>query len=346
MMKTQLIATKGPRLWQGIPGIERSPSGRLWCTFFSGGPREPDPANRILLTTSPDGRHWADPAPIVDPPGPTRAYDPALWLDPDDRLWLFYNLANLSEHAYSLWALRTDDPDPASPAWSAPIRIAIDAPFCFRLNKPTVLTSGAWVLPVTWAQVPEGWFAHDEQLQGVAISHDKGETWSLHGAVKAPPWALENMIIQLRDGALWMLIRTGSGVLWQAHSNDDGLTWSEPSPTGIVNPGTRFFIRRLACGRLLLINTPNPHERRSLYAYLSQAGNDYRFARRILLDARDSVSYPDAVEGPPGILHAVHDRDRQGVGEIILDVFSVEEILQQPDLGRDAIEVIPAKESL
>jgi len=339
-MQTHLVSSKSSRLWQGIPSIERSPSGRLWCTFFSGGPREPDPANRILLTSSPDGRQWTDPVPIVDPPGSTRAYDPALWRDPDDRLWLFYNLASLEEQTYSLWALRADDADPASPAWSAPIRITIDAPFCFRLNKPTVLTSGAWVLPVTWArQVPEGWFDHDEQLQGVAISHDKGETWSLHGAIKAPPWALENMIVQLGDGTLWMLIRTGAGVLWQAHSSDDGLTWSEPSPTGIVNPGSRFFIRRLACGRLLLINTPHPQERRGLYAYLSEADNDYRFTRRLLLDARDSVSYPDAVEGPPGILHAVHDRDRQGAGEIILNVFGVEEILRQPDLGRDAIEV-------
>ena len=44
------------------------------------------------------------------------------------------------------------------------------------------------------------------------ISTDQGKTWKLHGAITAPPWALENMVVELRDGRLWTLIRTGSGV--------------------------------------------------------------------------------------------------------------------------------------
>ncbi|MCJ7737990.1 MAG: hypothetical protein MUQ10_11890, partial [Anaerolineae bacterium] len=46
---------KGTRQWQGIPGIECAANGRLWCTFRSGGSKEPDPDNLILLTTSGDG---------------------------------------------------------------------------------------------------------------------------------------------------------------------------------------------------------------------------------------------------------------------------------------------------
>ena len=124
-----------------------------------------------------------------------------------------------------------------------------------------------------------------------------------------------------------MLIRTGSGVLWQSISTDRGRTWSAGSPTNIVNPGVRFFIRRLASGRLLLINTPDPQQRRGLRAYLGDPQDDERFGGGLELDARDRVSYPDAVQGPDGLIYAVHDYDRGGAGEILLDVFSEAEVL-------------------
>jgi hypothetical protein len=45
------------------------------------------------------------------------------------------------------------------------------------------------------------------------------------------------------------------------------------------------------------------------------------------LDARDRVSYPDAVQAPDGTIYAVHDHDRGGAGEIVLSIFSEEETL-------------------
>ena len=327
-MRTEIVSTKQNRQWQGIPAIERAPNGRLWCAFFSGGPKEPDPANRVLLTTSDDdGATWSRPDPIVDPPGMARAFDPALWHDPDGRLWLFYNLASLETGTFEPWATTTVESDMENARWDAPRRIDIDAPFTFRLNKPTVLTSGEWLLPVTWARTkPDGWFAGDSQIQGVAVSDDAGLTWSLHGGVEAPHWALENMIVERTDGRLWMLMRTGAGVLWQSFSDDRGLTWGPGAPTDIVNPGVRFFIRRLQSGRLLLINTPNPKRRQGLYAYVSAPDNDEVFGPGLLLDERDNVSYPDAVEAPGGAVYAVHDCERHGVAEIVLDVFPVADV--------------------
>ena len=331
-MRTHTVATKGDRLWQGIPAIERAANGRLWCSFFSGGPKEPDPQNHLLLTTSADdGATWSSPAIIVDPPGSTRAYDPALWHDPSGRLWLFYNHADLNTKDFSVWAITTDDSTAAAPRWSKPRRIALGVPFAFRLNKPTVLSSGQWLLPITWArEAPERWFAEGEQLQGVAISADRGSTWTLCGGVDAPRWALENMIVELVDRRLWMLIRTGSGVVWQSFSVDRGRTWSASSPTDIVNPGTRFFVQRLASGRLLLINTPDPKRRTGLLACLSAPHDETRFGAGLQLDPRDKVSYPDAVQSPKGPIYAVHDHDRQGTGEIVLNVFSEDETLADP----------------
>lgn len=330
-MRKQVIATKANRQWQGIPAIERASNGLLWCAFFSGGSKEPKPENFILLTTSTDdGASWSDPASVVAPDGMTRAYDPALWHDPDGNLWLFYNEANLQTKTFSVCAIKTTDSSDPSPVWSKPKRLNVGVPFAFRLNKPTVLTTGEWLLPVTWSRTnPEDWFAGPQQRQGVAISTDHGATWTLHGEVEAPHWALENMIVERTDETLWMLIRTGSGVLWECFSSDRGKTWSPGAPTNIVNPGSRFFIARLASGRLLLINTPDPKKRKGLFAYLSETDDGTGFGVGLDLDARDAVSYPDAVQSADGTVYAVHDRDRYGPGEILLSVFSEGEILAE-----------------
>jgi predicted neuraminidase len=311
------------RAWRGIPGIERAANGRLWATFYTGGPKEPDVDNVIVLRSSADeGVVWREPQVIVAPEGATRAYDPCLWHDPAGRLWLFYNQANAEAGDFELWAMTTRDAGSVQPVWDEPRRIELGVPFAFRMNKPCVLDDGTWLLPVTWARAaPPGWFPGEGQLQGVAISTDAGASWALHGAVEAPHWALENMMVQLRDGRVWMLIRAGGGVLWQSFSDDGGRTWSAGTPTEIVNPGTRFFIGRLASGRLLLINTPHPTERTGLVAMLSDPEDEMRFSGGLQLDPREKVSYPDAVQGPDGRIFSVHDRDRYGAGEVLLRVF-------------------------
>jgi len=329
-MQQTIISTKGPRLWQGIPTIERAASGRLWCAFFSGGPTEPDPANTILLTTSVDGgTSWSAPQAVVEPFEGWRAYDPCLWHDPQGRLWLFYNRAAEGKGGY-VEALICEDATPDRLSWSEPLRVGLGLPFSFRLNKPTVIANGDWLLPVTYMKTaPEHWFGTDDQLQGVAISSDRGQSWRLHGELLAPPWALENMILERRDGRLWMLIRTSTGVLWQSFSADGGFTWALPGATTIANPGSRFFIRRLQSGRVLFINTPNPHARNTLVAFYTDGSDDAPFIPGLMLDPRDQVSYPDAVQAPDGTIYAVHDCGRQAEGEIVLNVFSEDELLAQ-----------------
>jgi len=105
------------------------------------------------------------------------------------------------------------------------------------------------------------------------------------------------------------------------------VTWSAGSPTAIVNPGSRFFVRRLMSGRLLLINSPEPDARRGLIASLSDPADEMTFVGRLTLDDREPVSYPDAVQGSDGRVFAVHDWDRRGAGEIRLSVFSEDEIV-------------------
>ena len=322
------------RTWQGIPGLEVTPKGRLYVSWFSGGTKEPAPENTVYLAYSEDrGRTFTDPTPMAGPRGGARAFDPTLWRDPRGRLWYIFNRGNKDRAEHGVYARVCEKPDASTPVWSSEFRVGYDeAPLSFRMNKPTVLASGEWIMPVTHAAEPiYDWFAGSGQLQGVGISTDKGKTWKLHGALRAPFWALENMIVELRDKRLWMLIRSGGGTLWESYSSDRGRTWTEAAATKIASPGSRFFIRRLKSGNLLLVNHYRFTGRSHLTARLSM-DDGKTWNDGLLLDERTGVSYPDGVEDASGLIRIVYDRDRGGAGEILMASFREKDVVE----GRDA----------
>ena len=317
------------RRWQGIPGIERAANGRLWVTWFSGGPKEPHEDNYVLLVTSgDDGKSWSEPKIVVDPPGKPRAYDPMLWHDPEGRLWFFWTQNAGPPGPYAIYC---ENSTKENPSWS-PVRriyplneasrVSEDSPpdhGDIVLNKPIVLKSGAWVLPVRKT--------HPTPRMAVAISTDKGESWQLYGDVEAPgPSQGEPMVVEKRDGSLWMLIRAAGGRIWESTSSDGGKSWSEGRATSIVTPRVRFHLRRLASGRLLLINTHHANTRVTLQASLSE-DDGLTWSRPFMLDERMWVSYPDTIQASDGTIYAVHDRERHEAKEILLSVFSEADVL-------------------
>lgn len=317
------------RTWQGIPGIERTAKGRLFVSWFTGGPKEPSPYNTVLLSYSDDaGNTFTPPKAMALPTSDsTRCFDPTLWIDPKGRLWYIYNRGNKDIPKHDVWARICTKPDAQKPLFGPEFRVGYDAPYAFRMNKPTVLSTGEWIMPVTHAAEPiHEWFGGPKQLQGVGISTDKGKTWKLHGALKAPEWALECMVTELKDGRLWMLIRTGGGVLWQSFSSNHGVTWSESTASTIKSPGSRFFIRRLASGNLLLVNHFKFTGRSHLTAQIS-TDDGATWNDGLLLDERSVVSYPDGVEDKNGLIWITYDRNRGGDGEILLAKFKEEDVI-------------------
>jgi predicted neuraminidase len=177
-------------------------------------------------------------------------------------------------------------------------------------------------MPVTWARDgAKEWFAGASQVHGCAMSRDEGATWSLHGEVHTPPWGLENMFIERKDGVVVMYMRCDAGTIWRSMSTDRGRTWSQGSPTTIINPGTQFFVCKLASRRWLLINSPDPTARTGIVAMLSE-DEGKTWGPPLMLDERTDVSYPDACQAADGTIYAVHDRERHGAMEILLSVFN------------------------
>ncbi|WP_158633724.1 exo-alpha-sialidase [Tautonia sociabilis] len=313
------------RRFQGIPSLARSPGGRLWATWYGGPTPGEDQNNYVILATSgDDGRSWSGERVVIDPDGdgPVRAFDPQLWLDPDGRLWAFW--AQTIGHSASVggvWAIVTDDPDAEHPSWSPPRRLTDGV----MMGKPTVLSSGEWCLPAsTWRET--------DHSARIVVSTDAGETWQVRGGCNVPREDRafdEHLIVERRDGSLWMLARTRYGI-GESSSTDRGRSWTELAPTSIAHPSARFFLRRLASGNLLLVkHGPLDQQtgRSHLTAYLSD--DDGRsWSGGLLLDDRTGVSYPDGVQADDGSILIIYDYSRVRDREILMARFTEDDILQ------------------
>ncbi len=323
-----MLIASPERTWQGIPCLERTPKGRLFVSWFSGGDDEPVAENEVYLCQSDDqGKTFSQPVIMAAPKDKLRAFDPSLWIDPTGRLWYIFNRGDKAIAKHGIYARICKNPDADSVQWSDEFQINLDAPFVFRLNKLTVLSTGEWIMPVTYtAEALYDWFGGDKQLQGVGISTDEGKSWKLYGALKAPNWALECMVVELKDTRLWMLMRSGNGFLWESHSSDKGKTWSTAKQSKIASPGARFFIRRLSSGKLLLVNHYQYEGRSHLTAQVS-SDDGISWNEGLLLDKRSNVSYPDGVQDSNGLIWIVYDRERYDAGDILIAKFKEEDVM-------------------
>jgi len=322
------------RMFQGIPGIERAANGRLWATWYGGGVTE-DKDNYVLLYTSgDDGKSWQQ-VMVLDPDGagPVRPFDPCLWLDPDGKLWLFWGQETTLQKgrdfgSFVTFAISTEDSGNANAKWSAPRQISRGV----MMNKPIVTKDGRWLLPLA------SWYTDGSAR--VVVSGDHGATFSDLGAANIPDKksrsAEEHMIVERKDGSLWMLVRgkfppnvkdfTGLG---ESVSTDGGKTWTDVKASAIPHPVSRFFLRRLKSGNLLLVRHDPPNggkDRSHLTAFLS--GDDgATWKGGLMLDERYGVSYPDGVQAPDGSIDVIYDYQRWQDKEILMARFTEEDVL-------------------
>ena len=318
----RVVLSPGPeyrppsRKFQGIPSLARAPKGRLWVVWYASRSGGEDRNNYVVAATSgDDGATWTDPVLAIDPDGkgPVRAFDPQLWLDPDGGFWLFWAQAVDHDGAVAgVWEMRTDDADAAEPRWSEPRRLADG----IMMGKPLALSSGEWALPASrWGT---------EASAQVVVSADRGKTWAVKGACRIPPEIRaidEHMLVERKDGGLWLLARANGGFAAESVSGDGGRTWPDARPSRIAHPAARFFIRRLSSGRLLLVKHHGTQGRNKLTALLSSDDGE-TWSGGLVLDPRGTISYPDGVEAPDGRIFIIYDRNRSSDREILMAVFT------------------------
>lgn len=312
--------------FQGIPGLERSANGRLWATWYSGGDSE-GPENYVVLATSGDnGNSWSDVIMAIDPLDNIRAFDPCLWTDPQDRLWFFWAQADTRTTNPGVWAIVTEDPNSAMPTWSEPTRLCDG----IMMNKPTVLDNGNWLLPTAiW---------NTEGSSRVVQSTDNGNTFNLIGQANVPASirsADEPMIVE-RDNDLLMYVRTDLGI-GQSTSVDNGYTWTDVVPTNLTDTVSRFFLRELDSGNLLLVTNspPSGTGRSHLTAYLSQ-NQGTTWQGGLLIDERLGVSYPDGVQDENGTIYLSYDYNRTTDRQILMSTFTEADVLAGTAVSEEA----------
>lgn len=316
------------RAFQGIPGIEGGPGGRLWVTWYGGGTGE-GVENAVFLATRESPQTSWETVLVVDTPGDVRCFDPCLWRDPRGHLWLFWAQAVPHGSEPFVWAVVAECPESRDAKWSEPLEICPGV----MMNKPVILSSGETLLPVSnWKRSRYGNPPEAVTAEVYRLDVPSRRAVLLGGAASGPEDKCfdEHMLIERRDGGLWMLVRTRYGI-GESFSRDRGKTWSPIGPSGIAHTNSRFFIRRLQSGNLLLVKHGGVAEavgRRNLQALLSR--DDGRsWIGGLLLDERAHASYPDGFQDESGRIHVTYDYSRLREGEILLAVFCEEEIEQK-----------------
>jgi hypothetical protein len=317
------------------PGIAASSGGRLWVTFKSGDIGEDEDNCTIVITSGDRGKTWSKPILAIDIDGPVRTNDPGIWTDPNGNVTLMFGqVYGFWDGRGGFWTMTAANGDLENTEWSKPVRLGDG----YLKNKPFVTMTGDWLYPIEHMG-PKGWrgryaagqpmeakFIHPRPELNHAnffVSRDQGKTISYLSQALIPEdqrtWQ-EHMIVEKKDGRLWMLGRIKDGI-GESSSTDQGKTWTNVAPAkGISGSSSRIFFQRLRSGNILLIKNGNeinekPPLRTHLTAYLSE-DDGVTWPHKLLLDER-RTSYPDAAEDKDGHINIVHDYGRYTEKEVI-----------------------------
>lgn len=311
--------------------IAKTSGGRLWCGFSSGGISEGHFNYGVVVVSDDDGHSWSAPRIVFDTDGigPIRSDHVVTWVTPQGELWIMWNQypEGLRGPNSSLWVISSSNPDDQSPAWTDPRKLADEQNL---LNKPSVLADGTWIFPTgTWER---------HKPSRPLISIDQGKSFFPGGAFTAdePNCYDEYMIVERSNGQLVAFNRHARSFL-ECISDDKGRTWSRQKPNGIIHTNARFVFTKLCSGNWLLVKHGTLQEvscyksnyestigRTHLTAYLSR-DEGRTWIGGLELDKRP-ISYPDGFQAEDGRIYITYERNRFENPEIILAIFTEEDI--------------------
>lgn len=162
--------------------------------------------------------------------------------------------------------------------WDEPKRIwtgrAGDLLSVVQLRSGRILLPICYMTQRSWGHRGDGFqaFTYMGQFDTSAIySDDGGRTWQQSPDVLTVPvpdlftlGGVEPVVLELKDGRVWMLIRTQLGRFYESFSSDGGTHWSYPHPSAIISSESPAALVRLLDGRILMIWN---EDQRYPYAY-------------------------------------------------------------------------------
>ena len=169
-----------------------------------------------------------------------------------------------AEKRLDIWHAKSED---GRRHWRAPKRIWQG--YTGALNSVIQMACGRILLPFSclagrsWGDRGDGLdaFTYTGGFDSTLVySDDAGDNWGESPCrlkVQTPNitgayGACEPVVLELRDGRVWMLMRTQKGRFYESFSAD-GISWQQPRPTQIISSDSPAGLTRLPDGRIVLL---------------------------------------------------------------------------------------------
>ncbi|MDP4132926.1 MAG: sialidase family protein [Bacillota bacterium] len=285
------------------PVIAKMSNGTLVCIFLTGGPTEPHNKNIIFYKKSYDGGlTWGDSQVLFSHPYRgvwgteifTDGKYPMMVVSMYNALCPFKELQTFISYTYDNGETWTE-PSHADPSINTT-----------SIRKGIVLSNGDFLFPVYWTiarnkfvwneegYYKDGWWDGTAHECGVAISSDKGESYTRFGRIKGETSLWEPACVEMENGHVVMYVRHDkSGYLGISESFDYGRSWSKYRLSDIPNSGAKITVLKVN-DKIVLLGNFCADARTHLQMWIS---DDYGITwnKKIAVDDEDKFfTYPHA----------------------------------------------------
>jgi hypothetical protein len=251
----------------------------LYCCWSNGLTGEDEPTQRILLSSSRDGRSWTEPSILATSGAPNGALVASGFHVTEESLVCYFSTTygdNFHEDVH-LSAISSSD----GVSWRDPTRIAAG----FFIDGPRPPANGRLLLGGEYV----GNARTDHGLRMRLLYSDESDGisgWQEASIAPAAPddfqYTEPNMAMR-PDGVPVIGFRSQTGYLFASSSEDNGATWSTPQKTNFPDSISRFFLRRLPNGQTILINNPSATQYDRSVLALSISDDGVTFDRSVAL---------------------------------------------------------------
>lgn len=310
------------------PSVATLENGDILCVFSANRPG----AGKLLMAgviSKDHGQSWSEPRVLIDTPNEDD-YDPNINVVGSRVIVTSTTVPKGKNLTTSrTLAIRSDD---NGVTWSKPAVIDMKHRYTSgKVNNGIVLRDGSLLLPFTWENkldTVESIPGEPDMIErsSVMISHDRGDTWTSGGAViddalKDPAKEIaisgisEPAIVELSDGAVYMLARTGVDRLYESRSRDGGRSWSKPVPSPLTghNAPAAFVPFKARKPGILVIWNNSPTDRWPLsVAVTFDDARTFSPPRDIAHLPGLEASYPGGTQAKDGALVVFWQQTRPG----------------------------------